>query len=313
MYNSRSKIQKLTAEIKTFARELGFIKIGFSKASKCISEYDRFSKWINQGYYGQMSWIANSFESRLDPFQLLPGVKTVISVAMNYFNSIDIKHEKGNGRISRYAWGNDYHDVLMNRMIRLFNYISEKLPDSKYKICVDTSPVLEKYWAQNSGIGWRGKHSIIINEEYGSWIFLGEILINKEFEYDAPDVDKCGNCNLCVEACPTQAIVEPYVLDASKCISYLTIESKNEFSPDEKKNLGNWIYGCDICQEVCPWNQKSARQTKIKDFYARKEIVSFSLNSILNLTEKDFKKLFKNNPVLRTGFHLMKRNILALM
>jgi len=298
--------------IKSFATELGFVKIGFSPAGPCVSESARLLPWFGNNYNGELSWLAETLEIRLDPSKLLPGVKTILSAAINYYNVAEYPQEEGRGKISRYAWGNDYHSVVSDRLEKLFAFIKTLIPSVRGKICVDGGPVLEKYWAERSGLGWRGKHTIMITEELGSWIFLGEILLTQEFEYDAPKVDKCGSCSLCIDACPTRAIVAPYVLDVRKCLSYMTVEHKGKYSDDMMQDRRGWIYGCDICQEVCPWNRERARQTQVDEFLVREDIIAPHLTAVMAMTEKEFAERFRNNPVKRIQLHRLQRNARAL-
>jgi len=300
-------------KIIEFAKELGFDKVGFSPARYCRSEADRWTRWTGKGYHGELTWLAGSADVRFDPSRLLPGVKTVLTAAVNYYNGTEYPESGVRGRVSRYAWGNDYHSVISTRLKKLLAGIKSVFPSVRGKVCVDSSPVLEKYWAQRSGIGWRGKHSIIITEEFGSWVFLGEILLTEEIEYDAPLPDQCGSCRACIDACPAHAIVEPYVIDARKCISYLTVEYKGEFSHEMARTNGTWIYGCDICQEVCPWNQERARQTQDRDFYVRDGIIAPALRSVVSMTDKEFSESYRNNPVSRIGLSRFQRNARALL
>jgi epoxyqueuosine reductase len=300
-------------QIKIIARQLGFEKIGFSPAEPILSEIGRLTAWLDKNYHGDLSWLAKTESLRLDPLKFLPGTKTIISLAANYYNKAEYPREIKRGKVSRYAWGDDYHSVITDRLEKLLSFVKSLIPSAQAKTCVDNDPVLEKYWAERSGIGWRGKHTIIITEDLGSWIFLGEILLNENFEYDLPQPDQCGSCTLCMDACPTQAIVEPYILDVKKCISYLTVEYKGEYSADMIKERGGWLYGCDICQEVCPWNQGHSRQTKIEEFFMREDIIAPHLDSVISMTEKEFVELFKNNPLEHIRLNRIKRNARILM
>jgi epoxyqueuosine reductase len=300
-------------KIKDFAIELGFDKIGFSPAEPCLTESNRLMKWFGKNYHGELSWLAESMAVRLDPSKLLPGVKTILSAAVNYYNIAEYPQGGDRGKISRYAWGNDYHSVVANRLDKLFVYIKTLMPAIRGKVCVDSAHLLEKFWAERSGIGWRGKHTVIITEELGSWIFLGEILLTEEFEYDTPQADRCGSCSLCIDACPTRAIVEPYVLDVRKCLSYMTVEYKGEFPNVMRQERSGWLYGCDICQEVCPWNRDRAQQTRVDEFFMREDIVAPPLNTVISMTEKEFAERFKNSPVKRIKLRKLQRNAHALL
>jgi epoxyqueuosine reductase len=220
---------------------------------------------------------------------------------------------EGTGKISRYAWGDDYHDIVEKRLAILLEFILKQSPGARGKVYVDTGPVMDKVWAQRAGIGWIGKHTNVISLEYGSWIFLGEIILDIELEYDAPATDHCGTCSLCIEACPTGAIVEPYVVDANKCISYLTIEHRGDIAQELGSKFGHWLYGCDICQDVCPWNRKFARETEVKRFFPRKYNITPKLNAIAAMTQEEFSKKFSKSPVKRTKLAGLKRNAQVLL
>ena len=230
---------------------------------------------------------------------------------MNYFTR-NVDHNNNIGKISNYAWGDDYHNIIKPRLYELLNSIQSKQIDTKGIVCIDTSPIMEKAWAQKGGLGWIGKHTNLITRDYGSWIFLGEILLNIELEYDMPFVeDLCGSCTACLDACPTQAFPEPYILDSSKCISYLTIEYRGDLPVNNDNTLSGWIYGCDICQEVCPWNQKFSKMSYENSFQPRLNFNERSLSDWGNLTEDEFKRLFKKSAIKRTKFSGLKRNIMT--
>jgi len=298
----------ISQEIKTRAVEFGFQKIGITKAEPLEEEGERLEKWLARGYQGTMEWMNRNTEKRMDVTKILPDAKSIISVAMNYYTPHQHSEKEQAGKISRYAWGDDYHDILTPKLHLLLDWIKSQHPNANGKVYVDTGPVLEKVWAQRAGIGWEGKHTNIISKEYGSWIFLGEIILNLELEYDAPALDHCGTCTLCIDACPTQAITEPYVLDASKCISYLTIEHKGEIASSLTKNFDGWLYGCDICQDVCPWNHKFAEPTNVVQFEPRENNIQPKLEKIENLSEEDFKMKFKGSAMKRTKLSGLKRN-----
>src|SRR5712692_1902173 len=220
----------LTQEIKSKALELGFCNVGIARAERLEKEGGLLIEWLARGYHGTMEWMVRNLDKRVDPQHVLPGAKSVIAVAMNYYTDVQHSDDEKSGKVSRYAWGDDYHDVLKERLEKLLDFIKSKDGDVEGKVYVDTGPVLDKVWAQRAGIGWEGKHTNLITREYGSWVFLGEIIINRELDYDPPATDHCGSCTLCIEACPTDAIVEPYVLDSNLCISYLTIEHRGEIA-----------------------------------------------------------------------------------
>ncbi len=256
-----------------------------------------------------MEWIPKRSEERGNIKKYYPEAKSVISLGLNYFTG-NVSKEKNIGKISNYAWGDDYHKLIKSRLYQLLKNI--KALDSSINgiVCVDTSPIMEKDWAQKAGIGWIGKHTNLITRDYGSWIFLAEILLDIKLDYDKPfNNDLCGSCTACLDSCPTNAFPEPYVLDSNKCISYLTIEHRGDLPKDIRDKLSGWIYGCDICQEVCPWNIKFSQISSNKEFEARSDIQSRQLKIWNSLTEEEFKILFKNSAVKRTKFKGLKRNI----
>ena len=287
---------------------MGFSVVGISKAEHLGKIEDRFDEWIDKGYYATMEWIKNRSDERKNIFNYFPEAKSVISVGMNYFsgNASDISKDC---KISNYAWGDDYHILLKNKIYELLKYIKTMHPDIKSRVCVDTSPILDKVWAQKGGIGWQGKHTNLINREYGSWLFLGELILDIDLEYDDPfKEDLCGTCTACIDECPTEAL-SAYQLDANKCISYLTIEHRDEIDKQYIDYLDNWIYGCDICQEVCPWNIKFEQITNDKEFHIRDSINDMKKEDWKEITEDNFKIIFKNSAVKRTKYSGLKRNI----
>jgi epoxyqueuosine reductase len=249
-----------------------------------------------------------NFEKRADPRNILPDARSVIAVALNYFTPAQHNSDQSVGKISRYAWGDDYHDVLTARLETLLGYIHSIEPASEGKLYVDTGPVMDKAWAQRAGVGWKGKHTNVITQEYGSWVFLGEIILNLELEYDEPATDHCGTCTLCIEACPTQAIVEPYVVDSNRCISYLTIEHRGEIPADLGEKFEGWIYGCDICQDVCPWNQKFSTVAPVKEFQPREQNLNPEPKAILEMNQEQFSERYRKSPIKRTKLAGLKRN-----
>src|SRR5712664_304453 len=245
----------VSMQIKAQARAFGFHKVGIVRAEPLINERGRLEEWLGRGFHGEMKWMARDPEQRTDPQKLFPDARSVVVVALNYYT--EHEHWEKPGKVSRYAWGDDYHEVVGDRLHQLLSWIKEQWPDSEGKVCVDIQPLRDKAWAARAGLGWIGKHTNLITEEYGSWVFIGELLLSIELEYDRDQVaDQCGSCTLCIDACPTNAIVEPYVLDSNLCISHATIESRGpEMRADVAPHLEGWLYGCDICQDVCPWNQ----------------------------------------------------------
>ena len=289
--------------------DLGFSHIGIAPAQIDHSLNNKLNYWLKNGYQASMKWIANRAEERTNIYKYFPEVKSVISLTVNYFTGTSTDH-MNNYKISNYAWGDDYHKTVKVKANTLLNQLKLVKPNIKGLVCVDTSPIMEKDWAQKAGIGWIGKHTNLITRDYGSWVFLCEILIDTEIEYDKPFIeDLCGTCTACLEACPTNAFPEPYILDASKCISYLTIEHRGEFDNNIVDNLYNWIYGCDICQNVCPWNIKFSQKSMTEEFQPRHEIIKKNRADWDLLTENEFKTLFKDSAIKRTKYVGLIRNI----
>ena len=303
----------LSEEIKQKALELGFQKVGIARAEKLEEEAEHLREWLNREYHGTMEWVAKNFEKRIDPKLVLPDAKSVISVAMNYYTDIQHGQDEGVGKVSRYAWGDDYHTILNARLEKLMEFIRTKEPAAQGKVYIDTGPVMDKAWAQRAGIGWIGKHTNVITQEYGSWVFLGEIILDIELDYDSPATDHCGSCTLCIEACPTQAIVQPYVLDSNRCISYLTIEHRGEIPDELGEQFDGWIYGCVICQDVCPWNEKFSATTSMEEFYPREHNIAPKLSEWAEMTQEEFSEKFKNSPMKRTKQVGLVRNVKAAM
>ena len=300
----------LTSKIKKMAHDHGFDKVGITSVIQ--PEKSQFlENWLKKKYQGKMDWISRHKDKRGNIKNLYPDAQSVISVAYNYYS--DFKHSSSteNGKISRYAWGEDYHKIMKKKLKRLLQDIKMLNPQINGRICVDTAPIMEKLWAEQAGLGWQGKHTNLITRDFGSWVFLGELIVDCRLEYDNPIGDYCGSCQACINACPTGAIVEPYQLDANKCISYLTIEYWDKPIPEEqKKNMNGWIFGCDICQDVCPWNRFS-HDTSEKRFLPKEGNISPSLDEWSLMDETSYKRRFKKSPVLRTGFANFIRNIKA--
>lgn len=294
--------------IKTEALRLGFMACGISKADFLEEEAPRLENWLSQNHHGEMSYMENHFDKRLDPRLLVEDSKSVISLTLNYFTThqqVDISAPK----ISKYAYGLDYHTVIKEKLQELMYFINENIGEVNGRCFVDSAPVMDKVWAQKSGLGWRGKNSNLISKEAGSFFFLAELIIDLELAYDTPfTTDHCGTCTRCIDACPTDAIVAPYTVDGSKCISYLTIELKNEIPIKFKGKMENWMFGCDICQDVCPWNRFS-KQHQEPAFEPALELLQLKKEEIIEITEDVFKQVFKNSAVKRTKFKGLKRNI----
>ena len=305
MYN-HSNIDSLTIDIKTRAKTLGFMSCGISKAGFLEEEAPKLENWLNKKMNGEMSYMQRNFDMRLDPTKIVEGAKSVISLTYNYYS--EKTYEDSNFKISKYAHGNDYHSVIKNKLKDLFEYIKEKTGDINGRVFVDSAPILERAWAKKGGLGWIGKNTNLISKKNGSFFFLCEIILDLELEYDHIETDHCGSCTACIDACPTNAIVEPYVVDGSKCISYYTIELKNNIPDYAKNTYDDWIFGCDICQDVCPWNRFS-KPHKEPLFNSGDEFLSISKNDWIEMTKETFNKVFKNSAIKRAGFDGIKRNI----
>ena len=301
--------QELIAAAKTF----GIDKIGIARADVLADERRHLEDWLSTGRHADMLWMEREPDKRSDPRILFPGARTVIACAVNYYTPHDHAIAERLGKISRYAWGEDYHDVLKSRLRELLDWIVERRPDAEGKICVDTAPIMDKAWAVRAGIGWLGKHSNVITTELGSWIFLGEILLTIDLEPTAEIVpDHCGSCTRCLDACPTGAIVEQYVVDARKCISYGTIEFRGEDLPAEiGENLDGWIYGCDVCQEVCPWN-RFEQPSGDEAFEPRLGETSLDLLRIREMGPEEYVERFRRSPLKRAKLPGLKRNAAAI-
>ncbi|MDA3952746.1 MAG: tRNA epoxyqueuosine(34) reductase QueG [Bacteroidales bacterium] len=291
--------------IKQKALELGFYAIGISKADFLEKESIQLKAWLDNGLHGDMQYMENHFEKRTDPQVLVEGAKSVISVLHNYYP--EEKQRKDTYKISKYAYGKDYHYVVKEKLNALLEFIQNEIGEVTGRAFVDSAPVMDKVWAAKSGLGWIGKNTNLISKEFGSFVFIGELIIDLELEYDNSIKDYCGTCTKCIDACPTNAISE-YKLDARKCISYLTIEKKYDFLEEMKNKWSDWIFGCDICQDVCPWNSKLEPHSE-KTFNISNELKNLSKEDWQNLDKSSFKELFKNTPFERTRFEGLKRNI----
>ncbi|MBP9688871.1 MAG: tRNA epoxyqueuosine(34) reductase QueG [Bacteroidia bacterium] len=303
-----NKLANNTSIIKNKAKELGFFEVGFSKADFLTSEATKFENWLNNNRHGQMQYMANNFDKRLDPRLLVDGAKTVISLMYNYFTPI--KQKDSNGlKISKYAYGNDYHEVIKAKLHELLAWIRENIGEVSGRAFVDSAPVLERAWAAKSGLGWIGKNGNLINKGSGSFYFLSELIIDLPLMDDSNLVtNHCGTCTACIDACPTQAILSNSVIDGSKCISYFTIELKEEIPNSLKGKFENWIFGCDICQDVCPWN-RFAKPNNEPQFTPVNEIIENKVEDWIEITEDVFRKVFKKSPLKRTKYNGLKRNI----
>lgn len=294
---------------------MGFDLVGIAPLGP-VPELAFYKDWIAAGYAGKMEYLARNVEKRSGETEIIPEAKSVIVCAMLYNTDYPLStemHDPTRGWISRYAWGDDYHEVLQSKLYELLDFIKQESRDEVIgRVYVDTGPVVDRVYAKYAGIGWFGKNTCIINQQKGSWLFLGEIITNLELEYDAPVPDRCGTCNRCIEACPTEAILEPYVLDARKCISYLTIELRDEIPPELRDGIGNHIFGCDICQDVCPWNRKAAI-IDAPEFQPREGLFQPDLTELAKMSADDFSERFRNSPIKRTRRRGLLRNVAVAM
>lgn len=297
---------KWTNSIKTEAKRLGFLSCGISKADFLEVEAPRLEKWLNNNMNGEMSYMANHFDKRLDPRLLVEGSKSVISLLLNYYpeeTQIDDSY-----KISKYAYGQDYHHIIKTKLRQLQEFITEEIGEVDGRAFVDSAPVLDKAWAAKSGLGWIGKNSNLLTQQVGSFYFIAELIVDLELEYDHAVTDHCGTCTACIDACPTQAIVDPYVVDGSKCISYFTIELKNELPNEMKGSFDDWMFGCDVCQDVCPWNRFSKPHSEPL-FNPNPDLLSMAKKDWEEITVDVFQKVFKKSAVKRTKFDGLARNI----
>ena len=304
----------LSAKIRERAYAEGFHKVGIVPATPLTPERARLGEWLRRGFHGEMGWMARDVERRTDPRELLPSARSVVVVALNYYTPHEHECDPATGKISRYAWGDDYHDVVGDKLRSLLRWVKEQWPEAEGKPCVDAQPTMDKAWATRAGLGWIGKHSNLITREYGSWVFLGELLLNLELEYDTQQVeDHCGSCTLCLDACPTGAITEPRVVDSSRCISYATIELRSDTLPDAvAANQQGWLYGCDACQDICPWN-RFEKPTSEARFEPRLGDTSLELTRVLELTHAAYVERFRRSPIKRAKLSGLQRNARALL
>ena len=298
----------LTRRVKATAREMGFSPVGITSAAP-PGHWAFYKSWVDKGYAGEMGYLTRNLDRRQDPTLLVPGARSIVCVGLNYRPDNQVlSDETPSGRISCYARGADYHDVMKGRLIDLQKEITSLAPGTVGRAYVDTGPVLEREFAARAGLGWFGKHTHLIEKHTGSWFFLGELILTVELDPDPPATDHCGTCTRCIDACPTEAIVEPYVLDSNRCISYLTIELKGPIPNDLREGVGDWVYGCDVCQDVCPWNEKHAVPTSDPAFQARPGFDRPSLRDLLSLDQEAFSSQFRKSPIKRTKRRGLLRN-----
>ena len=295
-----------TQKLKAAAQQLGFLSCGISPAGFLEEEAPRLEKWLQEDRHGKMGYMANHFDKRLDPTLLVPGAKSVISLLFNYHTEAEQQDPEA-PKFAKYAYGEDYHDVLKDKLKSLFQFLQNEVGDLNGRVFVDSAPILEKAWAAKSGLGWVGKNTNLIAKSIGSFFFITEIICDLELEYDGPTTDHCGSCTACIDACPTEALT-PYEIDASKCISYLTIELKDQIPTEFQDKMDNWAFGCDVCQTVCPWNRFSQPHQEPR-FQPKEELLQYSAKDWEELTQETFQVIFKNSPVKRAKFNGLKSTI----
>jgi epoxyqueuosine reductase len=303
-------LSQRTTRVREEALRLGFDGCGFARAGRLETEERRLEEWLNQGRHGTMGWMENYFDKRVDPTKLVPGSKSVVSVIGSYLHPHHERQQQQSGqpKIAKYAQGRDYHKVYKGKLKKLFNF-TEGLLGSELngRVFVDSAPVLDKAWAQRAGLGWIGKNSNLLNKNIGSFFFIGEMIIDVQFSYSTQVTDHCGSCTRCIDACPTNAIYEPYRVDATKCISYHTIELKEQIPEQYQDALGEWMYGCDICQDVCPWNN-DAKYTQMEDLYPREKILDHDIDFWKELDNAQYDELFEGSAIRRAKFEKFKMN-----
>ncbi|MDT0647922.1 tRNA epoxyqueuosine(34) reductase QueG [Zunongwangia sp. F260] len=297
---------KYSEMIKAEAKRLGFLSCGISKAEFLEKEAPRLENFLQNNMHGEMRWLENHFDKRLDPTKLVEGSKSVISVLLNYYPH-DFQKEN-TYKISKYAYGQDYHFVIKDKLKQLLHYMQDEIGEIEGRAFVDSAPVLDKAWAAKSGLGWIGKHSNLLSKQTGSFYFIAELIVDLELDYDAPVTDHCGSCTACIDACPTDAIVEPYKVDGSKCISYFTIELKDELPNSYKDKFDDWMFGCDVCQDVCPWNRFSKPHNEPL-FNPHPQLLENDKKDWEEITKDTFNEIFRKSAVKRTKFEGLKRNM----
>jgi epoxyqueuosine reductase len=301
--------ERLARELKAEARRLGFDACGISRAEQLDEEARRLEEWLHQGRHGTMGWMERNFDKRIDPRRLVEGAQTVVSVLHNYYQPVEQPQDGCAGKISRYAWGDDYHDVMKEKLFLLYQWLDERAGGISGRVFVDSAPVMDKAWARRSGLGWQGKNANLINRSLGSFFFIGELIVDVPLPADGPIPDYCGSCTRCIDACPTDAIYQPYAVDANRCISYLTIEHRGDDVPaDLRPLMGNWIYGCDVCQDVCPWNsfKKPAQEER---YQPRPGIADTDLETWAELDLEAFRGRFRGSPIKRAKHEGFLRNV----
>jgi len=290
------------------AKALGFDIVGFAEANELEEETANLQEWLQRDYHADMGYMEKNFEKRKDVKKILPSAKSIISLGLNYYSPEQHSGNSNKGKISRYAWGKDYHLIIREKLDKLIYELKNIDLEFEAKSYVDTGPVMDKTWAVHAGLGWLGKHTNVINKEIGSWFFIANIITNYKFDYSIALEDFCGSCTTCIDACPTNAIIAEYVLDSNKCISYQTIENKGGIPENLKGKFDNWIFGCDICQDVCPWNIKFSKITSEKEFFPQNGNIEIDLEEVFLIDQKKFNERFRKTPVKRTKLSGLKRN-----
>lgn len=303
-------LDERTEQVRQEALRLGFDACGFARARRLEKEERRLEEWLNQNRNDKLIWMENHFDKRVDPTKLVPGAQSVVSVLGSYHHPSHVEEpvQENKPRISKYARGRDYHKVFKKKLYQLYQFTEELLGGLDGRVFVDSAPVLDKAWAVQAGLGWMGKNSNVLNKELGSYFFIGEMITDAKFVYNEVVTDHCGSCTRCIDACPTDAIYEPYRVDASKCISYFTIELKEDMPDEYKKSVGEWMFGCDICQDVCPWN-RDAKYGSLEDLYPRDKMLNHDTDYWEELDLEQYKNLFNGTPVRRAKFEKLKQNI----
>ena len=296
-----------TRKIKNEALRLGFMSCGISKAGFLEEEASGLEEWLKRGYHGEMKWMENHFDKRLDPTKLVPGAKSVISVLLNYYPEEQQK-DMESPKIAKYAYGEDYHFVIKRKLKELIHFIQDEIGEVSGRAFVDSAPVMDRSWAEKSGLGWKGKHTLLLTKGAGSFYFIGELILDLDLDYDHPVSGYCGSCTKCIDACPTDAILGANLMDATKCISYLTIELKDEIDSSFKGQMENWAFGCDICQDVCPWN-RFAKPHREHAFEPDESVLDMKNKEWQEITEEVFRKVFKKTPVKRAGYDKFKQTL----
>lgn len=296
-----------TQRIKELAKELGFLHCGISRAKRLDEEADKLEEWLANGYQGEMSYLERHFDKRVDPTKLVPGARSVITLSYNYYP--DTEQVSDTPKIARYAYGRDYHKVIKKKLKLFWQSMTSEMGAIEGRYFVDSGPVMERAWAERGGLGWRGKNTLLIHPREGSYFFLAVMIVDMELEPDSAMTDHCGRCRKCIDACPTEAISDAgYVLDGSKCISYLTIELKSDIPEPFREHMEDWMFGCDICQEVCPWNRFSKPHSE-PDFTAREHVTDMTLEDWMDLSELTFERKLSGTPLMRAGYSGIQRNL----